>query len=108
MPQGRAGAQLLLGRSSANATAELADGDELHLVNEMAMPASGPSLFLRGNPCAYRVVMLGEPTPSPAAAPAPVASAVPMAAVVTSAVPVAPMPVTAAAEAPATAAAEAL
>jgi len=100
--------QLLLDRNSATATAELADGDELHLVNEMAMPASGPSLYLRGNPCAYRVVMLGEPTPSPAAAPAPVASAVAMAAVVTSAVPVAPMPVTAAAEASATAAAEAL
>ena len=99
----------MLGRSSANATAELADGDELHLVNEMAMPASGPSLFLRGNPCAYRVVMLGEPTPSPAAAPAPVASAVPMAAVVASAVPLASaVPVAAAAEAPATAAAEAL
>ena len=45
-----------LRRDSATATAELADGDELHLVDESAAPASGPSLKLRGNSCAYRVV----------------------------------------------------
>ena len=53
--------------SKGQTAAALEDGDELHLVDERACPASGP-MRPTGNPCAYRAIVVAQ---SPrAAAPA--------------------------------------
>ena len=66
-PSTCAGARLSLRRNTTSATAELAHGDVLHLVDENTAPARGPSLERRGNSCAYRVEMRYDPAPVPTA-----------------------------------------